>query len=184
MAEEIIEENNAVTTGRELLDATQNAVINAVENVSEIIETKEEQKVVTKIEQIVEPKESFYLETEFWVAMAFFLLLIGLIWPISKVIKSLLKAKINDVTQRIDNAINLRDEAHRFAIGTHRKKRAKSMTKSSLDEIEGIGAWRKKELLKYFGSTKDVADASLSDLQKIAGISKKTAEKIYNYFHN
>ena len=79
---------------------------------------------------------------------------------------------------------NLRDEAHRFAIGTHRKKRAKSMTKSSLDEIEGIGAWRKKELLKYFGSTKDVADASLSDLQKIAGISKKTAEKIYNYFHN
>lgn len=79
---------------------------------------------------------------------------------------------------------NLRDEAHRFAIGTHRKKRAKSITKSSLDEIDGIGAQRKRDLLKYFGSAKDVADASLKDLQKIDGISKKTAEKIYNYFHN
>lgn len=79
---------------------------------------------------------------------------------------------------------NLRDEAHRFAIGTHRKKRAKSVVKSSLDEIEGIGAARKRELLKYFGSVKDIADAGLIDLQKIAGISKKTAEKIYNYFHN
>lgn len=79
---------------------------------------------------------------------------------------------------------NLRDEAHRFAIGTHRKKRAKSMTKSALDDIEGIGTKRKRELLKYFGSAKDVADATLQDLQKIEGISKKTAEKIYNYFHN
>ncbi len=79
---------------------------------------------------------------------------------------------------------NLRDEAHRFAIGTHRKKRAKSMSKSSLDEVEGIGGKRKKELLKYFGSVKDVAQASMADLQKIEGISKKTAEKIYNYFHN
>jgi len=79
---------------------------------------------------------------------------------------------------------NLRDEAHRFAIGTHRKKRAKSMSKSSLDEIEGIGGKRKKELLRYFGSVKDVAQASIADLQKIEGVSKKTAEKIYNYFHN
>lgn len=79
---------------------------------------------------------------------------------------------------------NLRDEAHRFAIGTHRKKRAKSMIKSALDEIEGVGGKRKKELLKYFGSAKDVADATIQDLQKIDGISKKTAEKIYNYFHN
>lgn len=79
---------------------------------------------------------------------------------------------------------NLRDEAHRFAIGTHRKKRGKSMTKSALDDIEGIGSKRKRDLLKYFGSAKDVADASINDLQKIEGISKKTAEKIYNYFHN
>ena len=79
---------------------------------------------------------------------------------------------------------NLRDEAHRFAIGTHRKKRAKSMYKSSLDEIEGIGAKRKNDLLKYFGSAEDVKEATLEDLQKVEGISKKIAEKIYNYFHD
>lgn len=79
---------------------------------------------------------------------------------------------------------NLRDEAHRFAIGTHRKKRAKSMCKSSIDEIEGIGAKRKADLLKHFGSAPDVAEATMDDLQKVEGISKKTAEKIYNYFHN
>lgn len=79
---------------------------------------------------------------------------------------------------------NLRDEAHRFAIGTHRRKRAKSIYKSSIDEVEGIGLKRKADLLKYFGSAKDVAEASMDDLQKVEGISKKTAEKIYNYFHN
>lgn len=79
---------------------------------------------------------------------------------------------------------NLRDEAHRFAIGTHRQKRGKSMYKSSLDEIEGIGGKRKADLLKYFGSAQDVAEANLHDLMKVEGISKKTAENIYNYFHN
>ncbi len=78
---------------------------------------------------------------------------------------------------------NLRDEAHRFAIGTHRKKRAKSVFKSSLDEVEGIGAKRKADLLKYFGSTEGIKNASIDDLQKVSGISKKTAEKIYNYFN-
>lgn len=79
---------------------------------------------------------------------------------------------------------NLRDEAHRFAIGTHRKKRGKSIFKSSLDEVEGIGAKRKRDLLNYFGSADEVAQASVKDLQKVVGISKKTAEKIFNYFHN
>ncbi len=78
---------------------------------------------------------------------------------------------------------NLRDEAHRFAIGTHRNRRAKSMFKSSLDEIEGIGAGRKRDLLNYFGSVEQIKDAQIKDLQKVSGISKKTAEKIYNYFH-
>ena len=77
----------------------------------------------------------------------------------------------------------LRDEAHRFAIGTHRKKRLKSVFKSSLDEIDGIGAKRKKKLLLYFGSAEGVKGAKLEDLQKVDGISKKTAEKIYKYFH-
>ena len=79
---------------------------------------------------------------------------------------------------------NLRDEAHRFAIGTHRKKRAKSIYKSRLDDVQGIGAAKKRDLLNYFGSAEDVAQASIKDLQKVAGISKKTAEKIFNYFHN
>ena len=77
----------------------------------------------------------------------------------------------------------LRDEAHRFAIGTHRKKRAKSVFKSSLDDIEGVGSKRKKELLSFFGSAEGVKGAKIEDLQKIEGISKKTAEKIYKYFH-
>lgn len=79
---------------------------------------------------------------------------------------------------------NLRDEAHRFAIGTHRKKRAKSVYKSRIDEIEGIGAKRKRDLLNFFGSVEQIKEASLQDIMKVDGISKKTAEKIYNYFHN
>lgn len=79
---------------------------------------------------------------------------------------------------------NLRDEAHRFAIGTHRRHRAKSIYKSRVDEIEGIGAKRKHDLLSFFGSAEEVAQASVKDLQKVSGISKKTAEKIFKYFHN
>lgn len=78
---------------------------------------------------------------------------------------------------------NLRDEAHRFAIGTHRKRRAKSVSKSRLDEVEGIGSRRKHDLLNYFGSVEEIFQASIKDIEKVEGISKKTAEKIYNYFH-
>ena len=66
----------------------------------------------------------------------------------------------------------------------HRHKRAKSMFVSRLDDIAGIGAKRKRDLLSYFGSVEEVAAANVKSLQKVAGISKKTAEKIYNYFHN
>lgn len=79
---------------------------------------------------------------------------------------------------------NLRDEAHRFAIGTHRKKRAKSIFKSQIDDVEGIGSKRKRDLLNFFGSVEQIKGATLSDLMKVEGISKKIAEKIYNYFHN
>ena len=79
---------------------------------------------------------------------------------------------------------NLRDEAHRFAIGTHRKKRAKSIYKSRIDDIEGVGAKRKRDLLNFFGSVEQIKEASQQDIMKVDGISKKTAEKIYNYFHN
>ena len=78
----------------------------------------------------------------------------------------------------------LRDESHRFAIGTHRKKRAKDMGRNPLDEIPGIGAKRKKALLLHFGSAKAVARAGLSDLEGIDGISKAVAKKIYGFFHS
>ena len=77
----------------------------------------------------------------------------------------------------------LRDEAHRFAIGTHRAKRAKAMTASPLDEIAGVGAGRKKALLAHFGSAKAVSRAGLEDLKAVKGISAALAEAIYGHFH-
>ena len=77
----------------------------------------------------------------------------------------------------------LRDEAHRFAIGTHRSKREKKLGQSILDSIPGIGALRKKKLLQYFGSAQGVAKAGLADLQLVDGINKSVALKIYQHFH-
>ena len=77
----------------------------------------------------------------------------------------------------------LRDEAHRFAIGTHRAKRAKTMEKSPLDEIPNVGGARKKALLHHFGSARAVAQAGLSDLEAVEGISKGLARRIYDWFH-
>ncbi len=77
----------------------------------------------------------------------------------------------------------LRDEAHRFAIGTHRAKRAKTLIVSRLDEIPGIGPARKKALLQHFGSARGVSHASLQDLQLVPGVNKFVAKKIYAYFH-
>jgi excinuclease ABC subunit C len=77
----------------------------------------------------------------------------------------------------------LRDEAHRFAIGTHRARRQKALGRSPLDEIAGIGPHRKKSLLHHFGSAKAVARAGLSDLESVPGISGTVAKKIYDHFH-
>jgi len=77
----------------------------------------------------------------------------------------------------------LRDEAHRFAIGTHRARRAKAIGHSPLDEIAGIGARRKQALLHHFGSARTVARAGLGELERVAGISKTVAKKIYDHFH-
>ena len=77
----------------------------------------------------------------------------------------------------------LRDEAHRFAIGTHRARRIKAIGASPLDEIAGIGAKRKKALLHHFGSARGVARAGLSDLAQVDGISETVAKKIYDHFH-
>ena len=78
----------------------------------------------------------------------------------------------------------LRDEAHRFAIGTHRAKRAKSVHKSALDDISGIGPRRKRALLHHFGAAASVARAGLADLEAVEGISKVTAKTIYDHFHD
>ena len=77
----------------------------------------------------------------------------------------------------------MRDEAHRFAIGTHRAKRAKAISANPLDDIAGIGASRKRALLAHFGSAKAVSRANLADLKAVDGISAAMAEKIYYFFH-
>jgi excinuclease ABC subunit C len=77
----------------------------------------------------------------------------------------------------------LRDEAHRFAIGFHRDKRSKGIQGSKLDEIPQIGPGRKKALLHHFGSAREVAAASIADIEKVEGISKSTAKIIYQHFH-
>jgi excinuclease ABC subunit C len=78
----------------------------------------------------------------------------------------------------------LRDEAHRFAIGTHRAKRNKTLEISVLDDVSGIGGARKKALLLHFGSAKAVQDATIEDISKVKGISKDLAKKIYGFFHS
>jgi len=77
----------------------------------------------------------------------------------------------------------LRDEAHRFAISAHRTRRAKTITKSLLDNVAGVGAKRKRALLHHFGSAKAVADAGLLDLKGVGGISHGLARRIYDHFH-
>ncbi len=77
----------------------------------------------------------------------------------------------------------LRDEAHRFAIGTHRAKRKKDVVKNPLDEIDGIGPTRKRALLNHFGSAKAVARASLSDLESVPTISRAMAQLVYDHFN-
>ncbi len=78
----------------------------------------------------------------------------------------------------------LRDEAHRFAIGGHRKKRNAELGRSELDTVPGIGASRKRALLNHFGSVTSIRKASLLDLEMVKGINKLTAKRLYNYFHS
>lgn len=77
----------------------------------------------------------------------------------------------------------LRDEAHRFAIGSHRARRKKEMTKNPLDEIAGIGPTRKRALLLHFGTAKAVRNAAMDDLMAVDGISESVARLVYNHFH-
>jgi excinuclease ABC subunit C len=78
----------------------------------------------------------------------------------------------------------LRDEAHRFAIGSHRIRRAKEMHANPLDEIAGVGPSRKRALLRHFGTAKAVSRAGVEDLMTVEGISEALAEAIYDHFHD
>ena len=77
----------------------------------------------------------------------------------------------------------LRDESHRFAVSSHRAKRKKGLSKSLLDQIEGIGSIRKRALLNHFGSARAVESASLDEIKSVEGVEEKVAKKIYNFFH-
>ncbi len=77
----------------------------------------------------------------------------------------------------------IRDEAHRFAISAHRAKRKKGISRSMLDQIEGIGSIRKRALLNHFGSARAVESASLDEIKSVEGVEEKVAKKIYNFFH-
>jgi len=77
----------------------------------------------------------------------------------------------------------LRDEAHRFAVGSHRVRRRRDIRESGLQEIPGIGPTRKRALLQHFGTLKAIERAAAGDLAKVAGISAEIARKIYAFFH-
>ena len=91
-----------------------------------------------------------------------------------------IKFKTNDKT--LFFLQRLRDEAHRFAITSHKTRRSK-ISKSILDEVEGIGPNKKRDLLKYFGSSEQIRLAQISEIEKVKGINKNIAKKIYNFFH-
>ena len=76
----------------------------------------------------------------------------------------------------------LRDEAHRFAIGTHRARRKKDFVKSPLDDIPGVGPARKRALLQAFGTAKAISRAALADLEQAPGVNAATARRVYDYF--
>ena len=77
----------------------------------------------------------------------------------------------------------IRDEAHRFAINAHRTKRKKAISRSMLDQIDGIGSIRKRALLNHFGSARAVESASFDEIKSVEGVEEKVAKKIYNFFH-
>ena len=97
------------------------------------------------------------------------------------------KAMVVIALQRNDPVLyfiqRMRDEAHRFAIGTHRAKRSKAIGATPLDDVPGVGASRKRALLQHFGSAKAVSRADLADLKAVEGVSDNLAETIYDFFH-
>ena len=79
---------------------------------------------------------------------------------------------------------HIRDEAHRFAITGHKQRRDKKRKTSTLEDIPGVGAVRRRELLRHFGGIQEIQKASANDLMKVSGINQHLAEEIYAFFHN
>jgi excinuclease ABC subunit C len=90
---------------------------------------------------------------------------------------------LNQQSPELRLLVNIRDEAHRFALAYHKKLRKEQYYKSPLDKIKGIGKVKKKSLLKYFGDMQKIRNASLSELDKVKSITGKDAKNIFNYFH-
>jgi excinuclease ABC subunit C len=78
----------------------------------------------------------------------------------------------------------LRDEAHRFAVGSHRARRKRDIASGGLQEIPGVGPARKRALLRHFGTLAAIERASLADLEKVPGVNDATAKAVYDYFHS
>ncbi len=92
---------------------------------------------------------------------------------------------LNQESPELRLLVNIRDEAHRFAISYHRKLRRKQyQPESPLDKITGIGKVKKKSLLRHFGNIQKIRNASPDELKKVKSISSKDAKDIYNYFHH
>jgi excinuclease ABC subunit C len=79
---------------------------------------------------------------------------------------------------------HIRDEAHRFAITSHRQRRGKARTRSQLEEIPGVGPTKRRDLLRHFGGQQEIRRASIEELQRVQGISRQLAENIYEYLHS
>ena len=90
--------------------------------------------------------------------------------------------KIDTHSEAFRLITRIQDEAHRFAISFHRNLRGSSMVHSILDDIEGIGPTRRKGLMKHFKDIEGIRNATVEELEKVAGINKETAINIYNYF--
>ncbi|MBQ7633243.1 MAG: F0F1 ATP synthase subunit B [Alphaproteobacteria bacterium] len=181
MNEEIISETDggatAISTGQEIIDATQNIIMDAAENVSEVISVGK--NVATEIHEV-----PFYAEVEFWVAMAFVLAVLLLLKPLSKVIRSSLHNRINKVLQDIDDASKLRDDAQILLANYERKfvdaqKEAEQIVQKSKISLENL---KKRELANLKNELKDKEKEAerriLASTQKAQGEINLSASKV------
>lgn len=181
-----IESNN---TGKEIIDATQNAVIQAADNVSEIIENT--------AGKLHEHEEVFYQSAEFWVGIAFILVVLALAKPVGSLVKSMLNKRIDGITKRIHDAANLRDEAQKLlaeyekkflraddeakTILTKSQKEIDYIRKENLSKLEAEMKMKEKEAEDRITAAKEKAAKEISDLTSeltIKAVKKAIAENL------